>query len=506
MGQNWFTISSESAIKVVGGIHTMRTNPHILEVNTRSWLKRLETQYGRPFTLADVPEEFLDEAKSMGFDAIWLMGVWKKSPMAEQIARSSKEIQDQVRSIKPDFQPEEITASPYAVYDFIVDDSLGGNEALASFRKRLNEKGIALLLDFVGNHLAIDCPAVLEHPEYFINTGTAQPHAHGDWFFKNPNGVYIAHGRDPYFAPWTDTAQLNYFNEDTRKFVIGNLQQVAELCDGVRCDMAMLALNKVHRDTWWEFIGGDLPKEEFWNQALEAVREKHPEFIFIAEVYWGLEWDIQEMGFDYTYDKVLYDRLRFSTPENIKAHLGAEHLYQMRSIRFIANHDEEEPLKAFGKEKSLAASAIIATLPGARMFHLFQIQGRPARMPIQYINDSFACDENVQRHYHKLLQLASHSALHGGQWSLRDLAPAGDDSHRNLLAWQWKQMNTGKLVIINYSGAPAKGRLSVKGIQTEKGIVEEFSGQEISLSPEEVSQGCELVLQPYECKIFTYSI
>ena len=262
----------------------MRTNPHILEINTRSWLNRLEAKHGRAFNLADVPEEFLDNAKTMGFDAIWLMGVWKQSPAAREIARSLDEITSAVRNIEPDFNVNDITASPYAVYEYEVDEALGGNEALAKLRERLHSKGMILLLDFVGNHTAIDSPTVTSSPDLYINTGLSEPHGHKDWFFKNKNGISIAYGRDPYFAPWTDSAQLNYFNPKTREFMISNLRHIADMCDGVRCDMAMLALNKVHRDTWWEFIGGELPKEEFWHQALNAVREKYPEFVFIAEV------------------------------------------------------------------------------------------------------------------------------------------------------------------------------------------------------------------------------
>ena len=239
----------------------MRTNPHILEINTRSWLKRLEAQLGRSITLADVPDEYWNRAKDAGFDAIWLMGVWKHSPAAEKIARENKEIQTQIRAIKPDFKPEDIASSPYAVYAYEVDASLGGNEALAALRAKLNARGIHLLLDFVGNHTAIDSPTVNSNPDLYINTGTQEPATHKDWFFKNDQGVYIAHGRDPYFAPWADTAQLNYFNPKTREFMLANLMHVAEMCDGVRCDMAMLSLNKVQRDTWWEFIGGNLPKE-----------------------------------------------------------------------------------------------------------------------------------------------------------------------------------------------------------------------------------------------------
>lgn len=483
----------------------MRTNPHILEINTRAWLKRLEDKHGKSFTLANVPEQFLDTAQAMGFDAVWLMGVWKQSPKASEIARANADIQNQVRAIKPDFNPQDITASPYAVYDYEVDESLGGNEGLQALRKRLQERGISLLLDFVGNHMAIDCPAVEQDPDLFVNSGTAEPAHHKDWFFKTQKGIFIAHGRDPYFAPWTDTAQLNYFNPKTREYMLNNLRRVAKLCDGVRCDMAMLSLNKVHRDIWWEFIGGALPRREFWSEALEAIREEYPEFTFIAEVYWGLEWEVQELGFDYTYDKILYDRLRFSNPQDIKGHLGAEHLYQMRSMRFTSNHDEEESLQAFGREKSLAASAIIATLPGARLFQFFQLLGRPARMPIQYVQDWFEKDEEVFAYYRKLLHIASAPAFHGGQWSLYNVGAQEDDSCQNILSWQWKQMNTGKLIVINYSDTPAKCRLPLKGVKGDA-VTEEFSGSKIAITDDARAQGMVLELKPYESKIFTFQI
>ena len=485
----------------------MRNNPHILEINARSWLKRHEREAGRKLTLAELPSAFWEKLQQNGFDAVWLMGVWKTSPVACKIARENADVRAQVHSIKPDFNTDDITASPYAVYEYTVDDYFGGNKALATFRKNLNDRGILLFLDFVGNHTAMDAPVVETNPELFITTGTKEPHIHPDWFFKNKNGHYIAHGRDPYFAPWTDTAQLNYFNPQARDYMTQQLLQVAQMCDGVRCDMAMLSLNKVQRDTWWEFIGGELPKTEFWTQALNAVRAEYPEFVFLAEVYWGLEWDIQELGFDYTYDKVLYDRLRFANAESIRGHLGAEHLFQMRSLRFIANHDEEEPLKAFGREKSLAAGTIIATLPGARLYHLFQLLGRPTRLPIQYVKDEFEIDEAVEKYYWKVLKIASDPAFHGGQWSLKEAVPvyAGEDSCRQILCWQWKQRHTGKLVFINYSEAPAQCRVPFKGLANFK-VREEIEGKELTLSPELATQGMEMVLKPYECKIFTFTI
>ncbi len=486
----------------------MRTNPHILEINTRAWLARLEAKHGRRFALQEIPDEYWREFKALGFDAVWLMGVWKQSPKAGVIARENADILAQIGQVYPDFKNEDVIASPYAIYEYEAASDLGGEAGLRQLHDKLNAMGMDLFLDFVANHTAIDCPLVDTHPEFFINTGKEEPRTHKDWFFQNAAGVWIAHGRDPYFAPWTDSAQLNYFNPKTKEFMLQNLLKVASLCDGVRCDMAMLTLNKVHRDTWWEFIGGNLPKEEFWSVALQKVREERPDFKFIAEVYWGLEWEIQQMGFDYTYDKVLYDRLRFSDPESIKAHLGAEHLYQMRSIRFTANHDEEESLKAFGRDKSLAASTIIATLPGARMIYFFQMMGHPVRVPIQYVKDFFREDAPIRAYYEKLLKIASKPAFHGGQWSLTDVRNCGGDgSSRNILCWTWKQMNTASTVLINYSAAPAQCLLKVKAAGGDgKQLTEEFSGEQISVTPQLREQGFEVKLNPFESKIFTYSI
>ena len=486
----------------------MRTNPHILEINTRAWLARLEAKHGRRFALQEIPDEYWREFKALGFDAVWLMGVWKQSPKAGVIARENADILAQIGQVYPDFKNEDVIASPYAIYEYEAASDLGGEAGLRQLHDKLNAMGMDLFLDFVANHTAIDCPLVDTHPEFFINNGKEEPRTHKDWFFQNAAGVWIAHGRDPYFAPWTDSAQLNYFNPKTKEFMLQNLLKVASLCDGVRCDMAMLTLNKVHRDTWWEFIGGNLPKEEFWSVALQKVREERPDFKFIAEVYWGLEWEIQQMGFDYTYDKVLYDRLRFSDPESIKAHLGAEHLYQMRSIRFTANHDEEESLKAFGRDKSLAASTIIATLPGARMIYFFQMMGHPVRVPIQYVKDFFREDAPIRAYYEKLLKIASKPAFHGGQWSLTDVRNCGGDgSSRNILCWTWKQMNTASTVLINYSAAPAQCLLKVKAAGGDgKQLTEEFSGEQISVTPQLREQGFEVKLNPFESKIFTYSI
>ena len=254
----------------------MRTNPHILEINTRAWLARLQAEHGRLFALQEIPDRYWQEFKALGFDAVWLMGVWKQSPKAGQIARENADILAQIRQVYPDFKTDDVIASPYAIYAYEAAPDLGGEEGLKQLHEKLNSLGMELFLDFVGNHTAMDCPYVNSDPDLYINTGTEEPRVHKDWFFQNENGVWVAHGRDPYFAPWTDSAQLNYFNPKTRQFMLENLLKVASLCDGVRCDMAMLTLNKVHRDTWWEFIGGDFSQEKILFLDLPQMRVVYP--------------------------------------------------------------------------------------------------------------------------------------------------------------------------------------------------------------------------------------
>ncbi|MGB2578388.1 hypothetical protein AAIR98_000307 [Elusimicrobium simillimum] len=485
----------------------MRTNPHILEVNTGVWLKLLSDRYAKPMTICHVPDECLDEIKAMGFDAVWLMGVWQKSPKAQEIARANEEINRAVSYIFPDYKKEDIKASPYSVYAYTVDSEIGTEEGLKDLKRRFNERGIALLLDFVGNHLAIDHPKTLTDPDLFINTGTNPPTTDPDLFFKTENGYYIAHGRDPFFPPWTDTAQLNYFNPKTQDYMMEVLKKIMTFCDGVRCDMAMLSLNKVQKDTWWKFLGGQEPGEEFWTRAVREAREINSDFIFIAEVYWGLEWEIQEMGFDYTYDKVMYDRLRFSSAENIKGHLGAEHLYQMRSIRFISNHDEESAMQAFGRDKALAASTLIATIPGARMFFCQQLYGYKHHLPVQYVGYTGEADAELFNFYTRLLSLINHPSFHGGQWTIKNLTSVNDsETHKNILAWTWIQGMEHKLVVINYSGEQSIGHMTLNKHKF-KTIAEDLQGLEITESADELyKNGLTVDLKPYESRIYSLTL
>jgi len=479
----------------------MRTNPHILEINTRTWLNHLRQKYGAEITLISIPEHEWLSLKRLGFDAVWLMGVWTPSPTAREIARQNEPILQSIRNINPNFSQEDVDASPYAVYEYKLNPSLGRPDELGQLHEKLNSMGLKLILDFVSNHLALDHALVSECPDCFIH-GTDEDAAHNPGvFFKGPDGkTWFAHGRDPNFAPWTDTVQINYFSDRARELVMQMLLDVAKVCDGVR----MLTLNDIHRETWGWLLNrqGFEEKEEFWQQAINRVRDEDPLFTFLAEVYWGLEWHVQQLGFNYTYDKVLYDRLRGMSAQDVKGHLHAESLYQKRSLRFIDNHDEEASLVAFGPDKSIAAAIVMSTLRGMRLYSQGQILGMNRRVPVQYLRNDYTGDAEVRRKYEQILKIADDSAFHGGEWALLELSAAAheDGSFRDMLAWGWTQMRTVKYVVVNYSPNPARARLPIRPSPrgAEYTFYDELSDRFFTRSIEEVrNQGLYIELPPY---------
>src|SRR5690606_8887878 len=122
---------------------------------------------------------------------------------------------------------------------------------------------------------------------------------------------------------------------------------------------------------------------EFWAEAIDAVRQKNPGFLMIAEAYWDLEWRLLSLGFDYTYDKRLLDRLHSGEAGPVRAHLSGDMEYQERQVRFLENHDETRARAAFSPAQQRAAAVIAATSPGMRFFHEGELEGRTLHLPVQ---------------------------------------------------------------------------------------------------------------------------
>ena len=438
-----------------------RKNPVLYQINTWTWLHGLRDKLGEPITLAGVPDTELDALAAWQFDAVWLMGVWERSPVGRTIALEHPDLQAEYHDALPDFQPEDVVGSPYAVRRYVVDATFGGDAALALLRERLAERGLGLVLDYVPNHTAVDHPWLDTHPTAYIQGTHTEFESQPGAFFAGPHGDIFAHGRDPYFPPWTDTAQLNAFSPVLRAKTAETLLYIAARCDAVRCDMAMLLTDNIFSQTWGE-RAGDPPPVEFWNEITTAIKTQYPDFRFMAEVYWDMEWELQQQGFDFTYDKRLYDRMVKEPSRAIVAHLQAELDYQEHMVRFIENHDEPRATTAFGPGRDLAAAVLVATLPGATLLHEGQMVGCHVQLPVQLgRRPSEPENEAVLLFYQMLLAEIAHPVYHEGDWRLCNARPAWDlnASHRSLVVYTWHHDAYRRLVVVNWSHAAAQGRI-----------------------------------------------
>jgi Alpha amylase, catalytic domain len=437
--------------------------PISFEINTWVWLSELSQKCGKNINLSSVPSAEWDAIAAYGFDAVWLMGVWERSPVGISIANQNKNLLDDFRRALPDFRPDDNVGSPYCVRRYIVDEHLGGPGGLAIARRELSKRRMNLILDFVPNHVAPDHPWVVEHPEYFIR-GNAEDMRNDPSSYMEARGVVCACGRDPCFPAWPDVLQLNAFEPGLRRAVIETVSSIAEQCDGVRCDMAMLLLNSIFERTWGNRAGPRLATE-YWVDVISAIKKKYPGFLFIAEAYWDLEWELQQQGFDFCYDKKLYDRMEHSNAESIRLHLCADLAYQGKLLRFIENHDEPRAAAAFPPAKERALALTTATLPGIKLFHEGQFEGRKVRLPVFLRRrPEEPVDRELQGFYKKLLEAVRHRPVfHEGQWSLCDQTGWPDNtSFRNLVAWSWVKDEERYLIVVNLSDSHVQARVQAR--------------------------------------------
>jgi hypothetical protein len=430
----------------------MSRYPLLYQVNTRVWLTELSRQLGRPATLDDIPEAALDHWKQTGFDWVWLLSVWQTGPIGQQVSRTNPDWLREFHDTLPDLREEDIPGSGFAISAYDVHASLGGDAALARLRERMRQRGLKLMLDFVPNHTAIDHHWVEEHPEYYV-AGTELDLARAPqnylWVKRQRGDRLLAHGRDPYFAGWPDTLQLNYGNPDAQDALVATLQKIAGQCDGLRCDMAMLVQPDIFEKTW------GLPAQPFWPRAIQAVQQTVPGFTFMAEVYWDREWELQQAGFDYAYDKRLYDRLREGHARPVREHFWAGLDYQNKLARFLENHDEPRAAATFPFDEHRAAAVITFFSPGLRFFHQGEFEGRRKRISPHL---GRAPDEPVNQalteFYERLLRALQSPVFRVGDWQLVECTPGwdGNPTHDHFVVFSWQgEGQEPRLVAVNYS-------------------------------------------------------
>jgi hypothetical protein len=435
--------------------------PSLYQINTRVWLTDFSRVLRKRATLDDIPDSELDRLAALGFDWVWFLSVWQTGPAAQRVSRSNAGWRQEFQETLPDLKEEDIAGSGFAIQSYTVHRDLGGTASLARLRQRMQQRGLKLMLDFVPNHMAPDHPWVDEHPDYFVR-GSESDLARAPRNYcraQTKHGpLVLAYGRDPYFEGWPDTLQLNYGNPELQQAMIGELERIAGQCDGMRCDMAMLVLPDVFESTW------GIRAELFWPKATEAVRRKYPEFQFMAEVYWDREWTMQQQGFDFTYDKRLYDRLREGHARPVREHLHAEPDYQNKMARFLENHDEPRAAATFSPEVHQAAAVITFLSPGLRFLHQGQFEGRTKRISPHLVRGPVEpVDDQLKQFYDRLLAVLRHSVVRDGQWQLLDCVPAWDGNWTwdCFLVFAWQGAGDERLVVtVNY--APNQSQCHVR--------------------------------------------
>jgi glycosidase len=441
----------------------MRKHPHLYEISAWPWLERLSRREDRHITLADVPDGTWDAIAKAGFDCVYLMGVWRRSAVGRLMARTDPGLIADYDRVLPGWEMRDVPGSPYCIQAYEPDDRMGGWKGLDRCRGELADRGMSLVLDFVPNHLGFDHDWIRTNPEYFVE-GTLDNYRAEPMLYHPiedaDGGIirFIACGRDPFFPPWRDVAQLNYFNPATRDAMIGVLGTIAQHCDGVRCDMAMLVLNDVFAQTWQQRVDlmWGVPAAEFWPEATRRVP-----MIYLAEVYWDREFQLQQQGFDFTYDKRLLDRLHHGDPHQARGHLRADPAYSARLARFLENHDEARSVSEFG-HRVKAAAALTFTLPGLRFFFEGQLEGASVHAPVQlgrWPDDPDRAD--IRDLYARLMTAIDAPLFHDGEWTLLEVDGAGDTTNSDLIAFAWRKGTDMAIVTANVSGQDAQGLVRV---------------------------------------------
>src|SRR5579871_4239598 len=483
--------------------------------STYVWLAQMSRQYGRRISrLEEIPNEELAELARRGMNALWLIGVWERS-------RASK-------TIKQLCGNSDAVASAYSLYDYRIADDLGGNDAYIHLRDRSYHHGIRLASDMVPNHMGIDSPWVVEHPDWFISRDQSPYPAYSfngpdlsadsrveikieDHYFEQSDAAvvfqrrdkssgeirYVYHGNDGTSFPWNDTAQLDYLNPAVREQVIQTILYVARLFPVIRFDAAMtLAKRHFHR-LWFPGPGssGAIPSRaeysmsqaefnrfmphEFWREVVDRVAAEVPGTLLLAEAFWLMEgYFVRTLGMHRVYNSAFMNMLRDEKNAEyrsvIKNTLEFDPDIMKRYVNFMSNPDERTAIDQFGKgDKCFGVAALMSTLPGLPMFGHGQIEGFTEKYGMEYQRPGY--DETpdrwlVERHEREIAPLLKRRWVfaESHNFLLYDMFEASGSVDENVFAYSNSTGNERALVVYNNRYGEAHGTLHNSAAYADK--------------------------------------
>jgi glycosidase len=524
--QQWPSIVSHSEVPVFGDpAHEYEKfsadtawmpNTVLIAKSTYVWLAQLSKQYGRRIArLDEIPDEELATLARRGLNSLWLIGVWERS-------RASK-------TIKKLCGNQDAVASAYSLFDYTIAEDLGGEAAYINLRDRAYRQGVRLASDMVPNHMGIDSPWVVEHPEWFISRQDSPYPAYSfngpdlshdgrveikieDHYFEQSDAAvvfrrrdnasgetrYIYHGNDGTSFPWNDTAQLDYLNPAVREQVIQTILHVARLFPVIRFDAAMtLAKRHFHR-LWFPGPGssGAIPSRaeygmsqaefdkhmphEFWREVVDRVAAEVPGTLLLAEAFWLMEgYFVRTLGMHRVYNSAFMNMMR--DEENakyrsvIKNTLEFDPDIMKRYVNFMSNPDERTAIDQFGKgDKCFGVAALMATLPGLPMFGHGQIEGFTEKYGMEYQRpryDETADHWLVERHEREIAPLLHRRWLfaESSNFLLYDFFQSSGLVDENVFAYSNRNGGERALVVYNNRYGTAHGNLDYSAAYADKG-------------------------------------
>ncbi|MGA3160541.1 MAG: alpha-amylase family glycosyl hydrolase [Terracidiphilus sp.] len=488
----------------------------LIAKSTYVWLAQMSRQYGRRIArLDEIPDEELAILARRGLNSLWLIGVWERS-------RASK-------TIKQLCGNTDAVASAYSLFDYTIAEDLGGEAAYVNLRDRAYRHGIRLASDMVPNHMGIDSPWVIEHPDWFISRPQPPYPAYSfngpdlshdgrveikieDHYFEQSDAAvvfrrrdrqsgetrYIYHGNDGTSFPWNDTAQLDYLNPAVREQVIQTILHVARLFPVIRFDAAMtLAKRHFHR-LWFPGPGtsGAIPSRaeygmsqaefnramphEFWREVVDRVAAEVPGTLLLAEAFWLMEgYFVRTLGMHRVYNSAFMVMLRDEDNTKyrsvIKNTLEFDPDIMKRYVNFMSNPDERTAIDQFGKgDKCFGVAAMMATLPGLPMFGHGQIEGFTEKYGMEYQRPRY--DESpdpwmVERHEREIAPLLQRRRLfaESGNFRLYDFFHDSGSVDENVFAYSNRNGGERALVVYNNRYGETRGTLDYSAAYADKG-------------------------------------
>lgn len=491
----------------------------VYQIDIREFFFRMKSTHSKVRNILDLPKEFFEELKSFGIDFLWLLGIYEPSQISKEISISMKDLHKKYHASLLDWTEDDVIGSPYAITSYKIASDFGGNEVFNNFREKIRrDYNLKIILDFVPNHFAIDSPVVQKHPEFFIQATQQQRDTNPDNFITiNIKGhdYIFAHGKDPYSPPWKDTLQLDYRSKSVQEFMIKELLKLSKYCDGVRCDMAMLLLSDIFFENWKDF---PCPKDhvatakEFWFDAISKVKKANPDFIFIAEVYWHREEDLLALGFDYVYDKVIYELLIENRVNIINEYIKNVFPNLRNRFLFLENHDEQRSAHVFQLDKLKAVATLIYTLPSMKLIHDGQLEGRGYHHAIQLRRlQNENVNSELKTFYKKLFTTIKNSVIPKSYFKLLKPFPAweGNLAYYNFIIFLYESEQLKKnLVVINLSPYQSQCRVKVESYDLPGKIYlikDRLSDEEYTRDGNEMfNNGLYLDLKPYQSQIFDF--